>query len=41
MFKNGWLKWSLLLAGSTVAVFQLGACISKVVLPALILSWAD
>lgn len=38
MLKNTWVKWSLLVAGSTVAALQLGACISQFLLQSFILN---
>jgi len=38
MSKNTWMKWGLLLAGSTVAALQLGNCISRFLLQTFILN---
>jgi hypothetical protein len=38
MLKKSWLKWSLLLAGSSVATFALGNCIADLLLQTFILS---
>lgn len=37
MLKNTWVKWSLLVAGSTVAALSLGACISAILLQDFVL----
>jgi hypothetical protein len=37
MLKASWMKWSLLVAGSTVAGMGLGACISELILQAFVL----
>jgi hypothetical protein len=37
MSKKSWVKWSLLLAGSTVAALQLGNCIAEFLLQTFIL----
>ncbi len=37
MLKNTWVKWGLLLAGSTVAVLSLGTCISNLLLQDFVL----
>jgi hypothetical protein len=37
MSKKSWLKWSLLLAGSSVATFALGNCIAEALLQTFIL----
>lgn len=36
--RKSWLKWGLLVAGSTVAALQLGACVSEYLLMEVILS---
>ncbi len=36
MSKNTWVKWSLLVAGSTVAALQLGSCIAQFLLQTFI-----
>jgi hypothetical protein len=38
MLKNTWVKWGLLVAGSTFAALQLGACISQFLLQSFILN---
>ena len=38
MLKTTWIKWSLLLAGSTVATLQLGSCIANWLLQSFILN---
>ena len=38
MSKNSWIKWSLLMAGSTVAALQLGNCIAQWALQTFILT---
>lgn len=38
MAKKTWVKWGLLVAGSTVAALQIGACIAEFLLSNLILS---
>jgi hypothetical protein len=37
MSKKTWVKWGLLIAGSTVAALQLGACIAEGLLQYIIL----
>ena len=37
MSLNTWVKWGLLVAGSTVAALQLGACIAEALLQTIIL----
>lgn len=36
-----WVKWGLLVAGSTIAALQLGACIAEFLLSNLVLSAVD
>lgn len=38
MSKNNWVKWGLLVAGSTVATLQLGSCIAQFLLQSFILN---
>jgi hypothetical protein len=38
MLKNTWVKWGLLVAGSTVAALQLGSCIANLLLQSFILT---
>jgi len=38
MLKNTWVKWGLLVAGSTVAALQLGSCIANFLLQSFILN---
>jgi hypothetical protein len=38
MLKNTWVKWGLLVVGSTVVTLQLGACISQFLLQSFILN---
>ncbi len=38
MSKMSWFKWSLLVAGSSVAVLQLGNCIAQFLLQSFILN---
>lgn len=38
MSKNTWIKWGLLMAGSTVAALQLGNCIAQWALQTFILN---
>lgn len=38
MSKMTWVKWGLILAGSTVAVLNLGGCLTDFVLQNLVLS---
>jgi hypothetical protein len=38
MSKNTWVKWGLLVAGSTVAALQLGTCIAQFLLQSFILN---
>lgn len=38
MSKNSWIKWGLLVAGSTVAALQLGNCIAQFLLQSFILN---
>jgi len=38
MLKNTWVKWSLLVAGSTILSAGLGACISQFLLQTFILN---
>lgn len=37
MSKKSWFKWSLLVAGSSVAALQLGNCIAQLLLETFIL----
>ena len=37
MSKKSWVKWGLLLAGSTMAALQLGSCIAQFLLDYIIL----
>jgi len=37
MSKMNWIKWSLLVAGSSVMTLQLGECISQLLLQTFIL----
>lgn len=38
MSKKSWFKWSLLIAGSSVAALQLGSCIANLLLETFVLS---
>jgi hypothetical protein len=38
MLKNTWVKWSLLVAGSTILSAGIGACISQFLLQSFILN---
>jgi hypothetical protein len=38
MSKNTWMKWGLLLAGSSVVALQLGQCIAQALLQTLVLA---
>jgi len=38
MSKKSWMKWGLLLAGSSVAALQLGNCIAEFLLQSFILN---
>jgi hypothetical protein len=41
MLKKTWLKWGLILTGSTVAVLNLGGCLADFILQQVILTWAN
>jgi hypothetical protein len=38
MLKNTWVKWGLLVAGSTVAALHFGGCIANLLLQTFVLN---
>lgn len=41
MLKKAWLKWGLIMAGSTFVALNIGACLADFVLQQLILGAVD